>query len=335
MMMGINPMNNINPMMMGMANPMMMGMNPMGIMNPMNPMNMGNNMDMINNINMFPNNNPCMNNLNGIDNNQSKTIRLNYKNEFITNVIISKYENVSEKLKSILYSLGKKKYREPNKNEIVEREKPEETLEFLLNRGVVDHQVRVVIKNLRNHRNYYDNIGYDFNDINNGDHLQVEFEGRLIGAGGLCNFEFVDLDPLTKTKNLAFTRDKQKWRKISIGLNLFGKCTNKNCQAFNKEVTYYAGINIIFDINVQRRNIICPICSKNFLPVTMGFWKCEYQIKGEKFKNGEYEEININGKETFGNNFEYFDPISNETTYWSSLIIFTGHRQKMKYRAKN
>ena len=67
----------------------------------------------------------------------------------------------------------------------------------------------------------------------------------------------------------------------------------------------------------------------------MGFWKCEYQIKGEKFKNREYEEININGKETFGNNFEYFDPISNETTYWSSLIIFTGHRQKMKYRAKN
>ena len=113
-----------------------------------------------------------------------------------------------------MYSLGKKKYREPNKNEIVEREKPEETLEFLLNRGVVDHQVRVVIKNLRSHRNYYDNIGYDFNDINNGDNLQVEFEGRLLGAGGLCNFEFVDLDPLTKTKNLAFTRDKQNGGKF-------------------------------------------------------------------------------------------------------------------------
>ena len=93
MMMGINPMNNINPMMMGMVNPMMIGMNPMGIMNPMNPMNMGNNMDMINNINMFPNNNPCMYNLNGIDNSQSKIIRLFYENEFITNVIISKNEN--------------------------------------------------------------------------------------------------------------------------------------------------------------------------------------------------------------------------------------------------
>lgn len=200
MMMGINPMNNINPVMMGMANPMMICMNPMGIMNPMNPMNMGNNMDMINNINMFPNNNPCMNNLNGIDNSQSKIIRLFYENEFITNVIISKNENIQEKLKSILYSLGKKIYRQPNKNEIVERENPEETLEFLLNRSVADHQVRVVIKNLRNHRNY-DTSGYDFNDINNGDNLQVEFEGKLIGGGGLCNFEFVDLDPLTKTKN--------------------------------------------------------------------------------------------------------------------------------------
>ena len=108
MMMGINPMNNINPMMMGMVNPMMMAMNPMGIMNPMNQINMGNNMDMINNINMFPNNNPCMNNLNGIDNSQSKIIRLYYENEFITNVIISKNENIQEKLRSILYSLGKK-----------------------------------------------------------------------------------------------------------------------------------------------------------------------------------------------------------------------------------
>jgi len=338
MMMGINPMNNINPIMMGMMNPMMAGMNPMGIMNPMNPMNMGNNMGMMNNINMSQNN-PFMNNLNGINNfdinNQDcKIVRLNFENEYIPNVIISKNENIQEQLKSILYSLGKKQYRPPFRDEIVERENPYETLEFLLNRGVVEHHPRFLIRNLRSGRNNF-TCPYDLNDLQNGDNLEVKFEGKLYGAGGICNFEFVDIDHLTKTKNLSFTRDKPKWRKVSIGLNLFGKCTNKNCQAFNKEVTYYADINTKFDINNERKNIKCPICSKNFLPATMGFWKCEYQIKGEKFKNGEYEEININGKETFGNNFEYFDPISNETTYWASLIIFTGHRQKMKYRAKN
>lgn len=29
----------------------------------------------------------------------------------------------------------------------------------------------------------------------------------------------------------------------------------------------------------------------------MGFFKCEYQIKGEKLKDGEYVEVDINGKE--------------------------------------
>ena len=334
-----NPMMmGINPMMIGMMNPMMMGMNPMGMVNSMNQINMGNNMDMMNNINMLPNN-PCMNNLNGINNfdlnNQNyKTIRLRYEDEIISNVIIFKNEDVPEKLKSILYSLGKKMYRAPFRNEIVERKNPDETLEILLNRGVVEFHPRVLIRNLTSRLIYYTSR-FNFNEINNGDILQVELEGKLYGGGGICNFEFVDIEHSSKTKNLAFTRDKPKWREISIGLNLFGKCTNKNCKAFNKEVTYYAGINIRFDINIERKKIICPICSKNFLPITMGFWKCEYQIKGEKFKNGEYEEININGKETFGDNFEYFDPISNETTYWSSLIIFTGHRQKMKYRKKN
>ena len=40
----------------------------------------------------------------------------------------------------------------------------------------------------------------------------------------------------------------------------------------------------------------------------MGFWKCEYQIKGEKFKDGDYEEVDLNGKETNGDDFEYYDP---------------------------
>ena len=64
----------------------------------------------------------------------------------------------------------------------------------------------------------------------------------------------------------------------------------------------------------------------------MGFWKCEYQIKGEKFKDGDYEEVDLNGKETNGDDFEYYDPYKSGTTFWSNLMIFTGHRQKMKFR---
>ena len=28
----------------------------------------------------------------------------------------------------------------------------------------------------------------------------------------------------------------------------------------------------------------------------------------------------------------YYDPNKNDTTYWSNLMIFTGHRQKLKHR---
>ena len=120
--------------------------------------------------------------------------------------------------------------------------------------------------------------------------------------------------------------------KISIGLNLFGKCLNKKCEAFNAEVIHRVGINKEFDFNSDKREIKCPICAKNCLPSTMGFWKCEYQLKGEKFKDGDYEEVDLNGKETNGDDFEYYDPYKSGATFWSSLKVFTGHRQKMKFR---
>ena len=330
----INPMNNINPM--GMINPMN-NINPMGMMNLMNNINIENNMDMIMDNTMSPNS-PSKNYLNNTDNNDiynknCKSIKLFYEDEFIANVTLFINENVNEKFKSILYSLGKKVYRPAFTYEIIERENPNETLEFLINRGVVDQNPGIVIKNKSRNRNYY-MTGFDFRHLINGDVLEVKFEGHLYGAGGMCDIEFVDIDELTKKKKIPFFKDAQKWRRVSIGLNLFGKCINKNCQAFNQEVIYMAGINNIFDFNLRRKSIICPICSKNFLPITMGFWRCEYQIKGEKFKNGDYEEININGKETFENDFEYFDPNSNDTVSWSYLTIFTGHRQKMKYKEK-
>ena len=116
-------------------------------------------------------------------------------------------------------------------------------------------------------------------------------------------------------------------------MNLFGKCIYEYCEAFNREVIFPVGINVKFDLNKQKKEIICPICHKNFIPLTLGFWKCEYQIKGEKLKNGEYCKVNINGKETKDDNFEYFDANENGTAIWDELIIFACYRQKMKYKA--
>ena len=104
------------------------------------------------------------------------------------------------------------------------------------------------------------------------------------GAGGLVGFEFVNLEEGSKSKVLKFSKNGPKWRQVCEGLNLFGRCIYSKCEAFKKEVIYKVGINKEFDFNKQKKRITCPICNKNFIPETLGFWKCEYQIKGEKLK---------------------------------------------------
>ena len=317
-----------NPMMMNMYqimdqnNPMMMNMN----------INAAQNLDpaMVNNIDQ---NIPYLNNFE--ENHQEsncKFVKVFCDGEFIGKVPIYNSDNYSDlrsKLIGILYSFGKVVYRPAFENDVIERTCPNETLEYLIERGVVDNNPCIIIYNqFRMHNYYTDN---NIRDIQNGDILNVSFEGRIYGAGPLGGIEFIDVDSLTKTKKLQIVKDPPKWRLISVGLNLFGKCKNKKCKVFNKEVAYSVGINQKFDFNEKIENIRCPICSKNFLPVTMGFYKCEYQIKGKKFKDGEYEIIDINGKETNGDDFEYFDPYKNKSTSWPSLQVFTGHRQKMKY----
>ena len=324
-MLAMNPMENMNMNYMGHMN--MNAMYYPNIFQNMGYMDLkmiGSNLNFLNGIEA--------NNMNGFRNKNFKTVKIFYQNNFVHNVDIYEYDDyssIAKKVKSILYESGIKLYRKPFRDEVVERTSPLETLEFLLERGVIDNNPRIIINH---YGKKYPNISYEYHYLENGNIFNVEFEGRIYGGGGLGQLEFIDVDELAKPKNLKFSKTAPKWRKVSKGLNLFGKCINKKCEAYNEEVIYNSGINIKFDFNSDRKEIKCPICSKNFIPMTMGFWKCEYQIKGEKLKNGDYEEVDINGKETKGDNFEYYDPYKNSTTYWSNLMIFTGHRQKMKYR---
>ena len=221
--------------------------------------------------------------------------------------------------------------RKPYYYEIIERRSSNETLEDLLKRGIKEEEC---------------NIYYDIRSFNNkirsysySDFIEYVKEGffpvlilDIPIRGGGCPFEFVDYDN-GKTTKLKFSKNAPKWRRVHEGLNLFGKCINKDCKAFNKEVIDPKSNNIKFSIEQQKREIKCPICDKNFMPLTFGFWKCEYQIKGVRLKNGEYEDVNINGKETKGDDFEYYDPSDNGTSFWDSLTVFVCPRQKLKYRS--
>ena len=325
----------MNPMMMnnaGMMNPMMMNnagmMNPMMINNAgmMNPMMINNdgmmNPMMMNDAGMM---NPfMMNNNDWMENKKVYLLIGKFGEDNYEPIIINKDDDINtlrEKLLSCLKSIGKPLCRHPYPGEVIERISQNETLEYLIERGVFEKYPKIGKIN--------GSRFYKVDELKNGDKLFLYIPIR--GGGGPL-IEFADVDKMSKTKNLKFSKNAKKWRKVSQGLNLFGKCINKKCEAYGNEVIFIAGINVKFDINLKAKEIVCPICSKNFIPNTLGFWKCEYQIKGEKLKDGEYIPVNINGKETKGNNFEYYDTNESGTSFWSKLIICVGYIQEMKYK---
>ena len=287
-------------------------MNNMGMMNPM----MMNN-DEIN----FANQN---NNLEHPKDTDYIKIYLHTEKNKFEPIIINKNDDLKtlkNKLLSYLKSIGKPLCRPPYPGEVIERTAPQETLEYLIERGVYENHPNIITFDGK----YLDRV----DQIRNGEKL--DFDLPLRGGGGPF-IEFADIDKISKTKKLKFSKNAKKWRKISQGLNIFGKCINKKCLAYDNEVVFIAGINVKFDINLRSKEIKCPICSKNFIPSTIGFWKCEYQIKGDKLKDGDYISVNINGKETKGNDFEYYDPNETGKVFWSKLIICTGYIQEMKYK---
>ena len=148
---------------------------------------------------------------------------------------------------------------------------------------------------------------------------RLELILRLRGGGFPINF--VDVEKGI-TKYLDFSDSAPKWRYADKGLNIFGICKKDNCVAFNKEVVFYAGINLKFNLQQNIVNIKCPICDGIIIPKTCGFWQCKYKFEGDKIEKGELKHINTKYKETNGDKFEYLDPLDNNSVIWTNLDIY-------------
>jgi len=99
------------------------------------------------------------------------------------------------------------------------------------------------------------------------------------------------------------------------GINILGKCSNKNCKYKGKEVTsYYNGEK--FELVSNLYNVMCPYCSCIIIPKKIIFYNCNFIISGKKL-NGEFvipfalERIDINDN----NSYYVFNPNSNDNTY--------------------
>ena len=155
---------------------------------------------------------------------------------------------------------------------------------------------------------------------------------NLIGAGGPL-IDFVDVSN-GNTRKLVISHNAPRWREIGKGLNIFGICQNPKCDSWKKEVVYKTKLNdkLVFILNDEILNIICPICLKIIKVKTCGFYKCEYQFEGKMIKEGELKNYDSKAKETHGNDFEYFDAFENGEIQWKELTIYVLPKQGIKYK---
>ena len=187
--------------------------------------------------------------------------------------------------------------------------------------------ISYISKNINNYGKFKDvfNI-FNTNSFRNTNYIRdneminrINFTslGNITGAGGGIFDGYIFVDPSNSSiKQIQLSKMAPKWRVISQGLNLFGLCENKKCEAYKKEVVYRTLVDqkslpeegLIFDMFKNVTKIKCPICKKIFTADTCGFYKCEYQFKGKKIEEGDEIDYDSKTRETKGNNIEYYEP---------------------------
>ena len=108
-------------------------------------------------------------------------------------------------------------------------------------------------------------------------------------------------DVSSNTKDAIIKRKVNKvskgcgYRYICPGINLYGVCGNKNCVAYSQEVIQMIKDN---ELNlVKKKGLMqCPMCEWKCDAKTVGFYKCYFNIYGDKF-NEEKDEVEKFGVE--------------------------------------
>ena len=170
----------------------------------------------------------------------------------------------------------------------------------------------------------------------------LDFSPRCQITGGFVE-PLMFIDPSDATiKQIPLSEKAPKWRVISEGLNFFGICKNRECEAHKNEVIFrilkdggsLPEEGLIFDMQEKRAEIKCPICQNIFDPDTCGFYSCEYQFIGTKREDGQSVEYKSDPKEAKGNNLEYYNPKGKKQKIeWLKLKIYVLPIQEIKYES--
>jgi len=158
--------------------------------------------------------------------------------------------------------------------------------------------------------------------IKQNSNLRYNITNSIIGGSpfGLDMANIANKEGLEK-RNFGPAKN---WNIITKGLNIEGKCTNSNCEAYNHKVDCKIGLGD-FNLLDNILKIKCPMCRKIIDPETCSFHKCQYQIEGILSSSGEIKDSEEIKTEWIRveKDYDYYDPRKSKNVCWFKLVIHT------------
>ena len=155
-----------------------------------------------------------------------------------------------------------------------------------------------------------DNKTLEYYEIKDGDKIISNIHHQGGEVGSLIK-GFTDPKKIGPIRYSTIT-DGPDYLTVIDGINLFGICKNKNCIAYNKEVSSPFGFgtfNLIEDLDEDNEK--CPKCPSCELPLlkleTCGFMNCRFKYAGIKVENGKNVDVNYENSISEPDKLDYFD----------------------------
>ena len=148
--------------------------------------------------------------------------------------------------------------------------------------------------------------------------IEVYNEQNIIGGTYGLNFTDVSKDI---REEQYFSDNAPSYRIVTQGINIYGICKGKKCEAYKNEVIVPLKNVKKFDLINEKDDLECPECGGMIIPKTLGFHLCEYKIEGTKFVDKKGEDFKIKGIAENPNSIQYFSPDKNGETMIVKLVI--------------
>ena len=134
---------------------------------------------------------------------------------------------------------------------------------------------------------------------------------RLRGGG--AGPEFVDVNRDDALMKIKFSDSAPDWRCCCRGINIEGKCENKECKAYGEMVIHMHRYGV-FDL--LHSKAVCPMCKQPIVPVKPGFSSCLWRIT--YMKDGVFDVLPTR---RVGEEYETYDEVKAGSCTYQFLHI--------------